>query len=158
MKPVAFGCVARLPLGFEELGAKILAVEEWSTFRGWGPIPGIESATFLEKTPAVVGSRIAVKNLDGSRHVEEVTVWEPGVIALRMSGFSNPVLSRLATHFEETWQLDRTGERETLLTRSFALHPRNLAGALALRIIARMLRRAAVRQLDEMASAPRAVR
>lgn len=150
MGPIGFGCVTRVPFAPEEFAAKVIAVEEWASFRGWGPIPGIASASFLERTPGIVGSRIAVLNTDGSRHVEEVTIWRPDVVALRMSSFSNALLARLATHFDETWSLDRSGERETIVTRSFALHPKNLAGAVVLRGVASMLRRACLRQFEEM--------
>jgi hypothetical protein len=139
----------RLPA--EAFFAKILDVETWPSFRGWGPIPGIRAARFRLRTPEGVGSRIEVENLDGSSHVEEVIEFRPGRgVVLRMSGFSPP-LAALATHFVETWTLE-PGPGGTHVTRSFELQARDWRGRLVLPLVALLLGRAAARHLREMAA------
>ncbi len=146
-------CTRILEQPAERIFARMLELESWSSFRGYGPIPGIRAARFLERTPELVGSRIAVENLDGSRHVERIAVWrEPHAIEMHMSELSPP-LSRLATHIVETWRFEPTPEG-TRATRAFELHPRGLAGRLMLPLIAFLLGRAAARHLRELDAAP----
>ncbi len=85
-------CRQETGLSAEAFFAKILDVETWPSFRGWGPIPGIRAARYRTRTPEGVGSQIEVENLDGSSHVEEVIEWRPGrSVVLRMSCFSPPM-------------------------------------------------------------------
>jgi hypothetical protein len=130
----------------EAVFSQMLEVERWSSFRGWGPIPGIRSARFRRRTPEIVGSQIEVTNLDGSSHIEEIMTWEPGAaIVMRMSEFSPP-LSVLATHTVERWGFEALAGR-TRVTRSFELHPKGWIGRLALPLVAWLLGRAAARHL-----------
>src|SRR5437764_7035761 len=104
MKPITFTCEETLLLAPEDIAWQVLDLTKWPDFHGYGPIPGIKLAEFALQTPAVVGSRIRVTNLDGSSHVEEIVEWQPHQrIRLQMKEFSVP-LSRLATGFEETWE------------------------------------------------------
>lgn len=124
----------------EQVFDAIFEAENWTTFTGHGMIPAIESVTI---TPAEerVGTRFDVVNADGSSHVETVTAFTAGRhLALRMDGFSKP-LSMFADHFVETWHVDGDD-----LVRSFALHPRNVLGALMLRLVRPSLRKAAKKQ------------
>jgi len=128
---------------------QILDVSEWPGFTGYGPIPGIQSARFEVQTPEVVGSRIRVTNCDGSSHVEEIVEWQPPHrLKLVMSGFSPP-LSRLASHFEESWELtpNATG---TFAVRTFALYAKSLLGRIALVPISWLLRGAVQRHMRQM--------
>src|SRR4051794_16471052 len=110
MTPIAFSCEATLPLTPEGIAGQILDLTKWPDFHGYGPIPGIKAAEFELQTPSVLGTRIRVTNLDGSRHVEEVVEWLPEKrIRLEMKDFSPP-LSRLATRFEETWDFHPVAE------------------------------------------------
>jgi hypothetical protein len=149
MKPVVFACETTLDLAPAEVAGKILDVANWTDFRGYGPLPGVKSAEFEVRTPEVVGSRIRVVNTDASRHVEEITEWEPGRrVVLRMAGFSPP-LSHLATCFEEAWEFEAVGDR-TRVVRNFTLHPKSGLARPLLVLISVLLRRAVARHLGQM--------
>jgi hypothetical protein len=149
MSPITFLCHEVLPLPPEDIARQILDVSQWPGFRGYGPIPGIRSATFDVQMPGVVGTRIYVTNLDGSNHVEEVVEWQPDRrVALEMKEFSPP-LSRLATAFHETWEFNRVG-LDTHVTRSFRLYPKSVITRFPLWMISLLLRRAIARNLREM--------
>lgn len=123
-KPIRFSCTADIPLPAEEIASQILDLSQWPNFAGYGILPGIQSAEFVERTVDILGTTIRVTNRDGSTHLEEITVWEPSRhIALRMHGFSKPV-SQLATHFVESWDF-KPNDSSTHVTRSFELHPRS---------------------------------
>jgi hypothetical protein len=142
-------CEREVRLPAEAFFDRILEVERWPSFRGFGPIPGIRSARFRQRTPEGVGSEIEVVNLDGSSHVEEVVEWHPPrALVLRMSGFSPP-LAGLASHFVETWSLAPTATG-THVTRRFELFARGWRGRLVLPVVAWLLGRASARHLREM--------
>ncbi|WP_161602603.1 SRPBCC family protein [Tautonia marina] len=152
MKPITFSCEARLAIPPDEIARRILDLDRWPDFKGYGPLPGIRAATFEATTPEVVGTVIRVSNTDGSSHTEEVVEWDPPRrIRLRMGGFPPP-LSRLATEIVETWQFDRVGE-VTRVVRSFTLHPRSMATRPLLGLISLLLRRAIARHLRHMQDA-----
>ena len=149
MKPITFTCNETLPLAPEDLARQILDLTKWPDFHGYGPIPGIKAAEFDVQTPAVVGTRFRVTNLDESSHVEEIVEWDPNHrLRLQMKEFSPP-LSRLATWFEETWEFKRTGN-ETRVARSCRLYAKSVLSWLPLWVISFFLKRAIVRQLGEM--------
>jgi hypothetical protein len=111
MKPISFSCEETLSLAPADIARQMLDLTKWHDFHGYGPIPGIK--------------------LDGSSHVEEIVEWQPDHrIRLHLKEFSAP-LSRLATEFEETWELQRTGN-ETHVTRSFPLHAKSVLARLLL--------------------------
>ena len=88
----------------------------------------------------------------GGVHVEEVVEWEPGRrVRLRMGEFPAP-LSRLATHFDETFEFERTGG-QTRVVRSFELHPKSKATRPLLWLISLLLKRAIARHLRQMKAA-----
>lgn len=151
MTPIRFTCIATLPLSPSAVADRILELARWPDFQGYGPLPGIRMARFLERTPQVVGTRIAVTNTDGSTHTEEILAWEPERrLHLRLGEFSRPV-SRLATHFDETWEL-RPVAKGCTVTRTFELHARAMFCWPALWLIARLLRRAINRHLNQLAA------
>lgn len=132
-----------------EIGAQILEIDNWASFRGYGPLPGIREARFRRRADTVVGTQIEVTNRDGSSHVEEIVHWlDTGGITLRMSEFSAP-MSQFASHFVERWQFQALGEGFAVV-RSFELHPTSRWGRLLLCLIAPLLRRAVDRHLDDM--------
>jgi uncharacterized membrane protein len=148
-EPVVFSCQARLPLSPKEIGDQILNVANWTDFKGYGPLPGIEVAEFEVRTPEVVGSRIRVKNTDGSSHVEEIVEWQPNkIIRLYMSEFSPP-LSRLATGFDETWEFEFQ-DAGMLVTRRFELHAKSPLARPILWMISLMLKRAIQHHLNQL--------
>lgn len=152
MTPILFSCEATLTLPPEEIAAQILDVANWTTFTGYAFLPGIRTAQFEVRTPEIVGSRIRVTSTDGSSHVEEIVEWSPGRLRLEMKEFSPP-LCRLATKFDEAWEFEPGGP-STRVVRNFALHPTSAFSRPALWLISRFLKRAVMRQLRQMRSAP----
>lgn len=147
--PITFSCTATLHQTPEEIAAGILDLDRWPEFEGYGPLPGIQQAAFEVRTDEIVGTRIRVKNRDGSTHVEEIMEWEPSRrLRLRMGDFAPPV-SRLATAFDETWEFQRTANG-THVTRSLALHPSSQLTKPLLWLISRLLKRAIARHLNQL--------
>lgn len=149
MDPIVVKCERAVPLSPERIRERFLEVESWSEFRGYGPIPGIAEARFLERTPEGTGSRIAVTNTDGSHHVEEITACSDAGLELRLGEFSPP-LSHLATHFVETLTFSQSPEPgSTQVTRSMELHPKG-CGRPFLWLISRFVGQALARHLAEL--------
>lgn len=124
-----------------EISQQILDLTRWPEFGGYSILPGIRRAEFETKTPIIIGSRIRVHNTDGSTHVEEVVEWDDEHrVALKFQDFSPP-LSRLATHFLETWEY-RPLSAGTEITRSLAMYPKGLPGWLVLLPISRLMKKA----------------
>ncbi|HXY34460.1 MAG TPA: SRPBCC family protein [Planctomycetaceae bacterium] len=149
MKPITFTCEDTLSLTPDEIVGLIMDPSNWCKFRGYGPIPGIKSAEFEVKTPAVVGSRVRVTETNGSTHVEEFVEWQPGRRLQQVFSDFSPPLSRLATGMEETWEFSRTGD-STRVLRSFKLHPKSALSRPILWLISLLLKRAIARNLREM--------
>lgn len=151
MKPITFTCHATLALAPEEISEQILDVTKWLDFKGYGPLPGIKAAEFEVRTPEIVGSRIRVTNTDGSKHIEEITEWQPDKrIQLQMKEFS-ALLAHLATRIEETWEFERVGN-DTRATRSFQMHAKSAFTWPVLWMISFLLKRAIVRHLKQLSS------
>src|SRR3954468_21769546 len=105
MRPIRVSCSDTLGLAPADIARRILDLANWTDFTGFAVLPGIRAAEYEVRMPGVVGSRIRVTNTDGSSHVEEVVDWRPDhQLRLHMKEFSPP-LSRLATRFEESWDL-----------------------------------------------------
>jgi hypothetical protein len=60
----------------DEAFAFVVDLSRWPLFRGFGPLPGIVEATC--EGPMALGSRVRVRNTDGSVHTEVVAGFEPG--------------------------------------------------------------------------------
>lgn len=149
MRPVTFTCRATVPQTPDEIRAGMLDLARWESFAGYGPIPGIAEARWETRTEEVAGTRIAITNTDGSRHVEAIEAWEPDRVVLVLQDFDEP-LSRLATHFYEEWRLQEV-EGGTRVERYFEMHPKDAAGRAALWGISLLFRRAVDKQMREMA-------
>ncbi|GAB5496125.1 MAG: hypothetical protein Phyf2KO_12050 [Phycisphaerales bacterium] len=133
----------------EVVADTILDLAQWSSFRGWGPLPGIRSAEFLEHMPDVVGTRIGVTNTDGSRHVEEIVEWDVGHrLHIRLCEFPKP-LSLLADRFDEYWIFGDTADG-SLADRVIEIVPRHLLGRMVLPIIGWMLMKAIRRHITDL--------
>ncbi len=145
--PVRIVCCATLSVSASRIAEGILDLDQWMTFPGWGPLPGIRSAKFIERTGDIVGTRIGVENRDGSRHVEEIVEWDPPrMLRLRLCEFSKP-LAYLATAFDETWSFDEC-DGGTRVERIMLLHPRSAFTRPILIVIGWMLRRALLSHMD----------
>lgn len=150
-KPIEFECRQLIPASPTAIAAAIADTSRWSEFGGYGVLPGIASAAYELRTDDMIGSRIRVRNTDGSSHVEEIYVWEVGQkIAIKMDEFTPP-LSRLAAYFTEEWSFQATAEG-TLAARRFQLFPRRGWTRPFLWLISLMFRRAIARHLAEMAA------
>jgi len=149
MKPITFSCEVTVPLAPEQIAAQILDLAQWTEFKGYGVLPGIKSAEFEVRTLSIVGTRIRVTNTDGSSHVEKIVKWEPDrLLRLDMEQFSPP-LSRLATHFVETWAFERI-DAQTRAIRSFEWHAKSAIAKPILWLISILLKRAIARHLRQM--------
>ena len=153
MKPIRFACEETLYVSPQEIAERILNLDNWSDFRGFGVLPGIKVAKFELRTPQVVGSRFKVINTDGSTHIEEIVEWQPDRrLTLHMKEFSPP-LSRLATEFEETWEFERK-ENATKVIRSFELHAKSALSWPLLWMISILLKKAIARHLRQLRDDP----
>jgi len=152
-RPVRFELRAILPQSPHEIAGAILDLDQWPSFKGWGPLPGIRAAVFEHRTDNIVGTRIRVTNTDGSTHTETLTAWDPPrALSLRLDTFSRP-LSRLATHFDETWRFEPPEDTAPAhALRTFHLHPRSRLTRPLLVPIAAMLKRAIRAQHRHMAA------
>jgi hypothetical protein len=149
MEPIQFRCGQVIPRTPSEICSAIANVARWDEFSGYGILPGIERAEYEIRTDGMVGSRIRVRNRDGSEHVEEITRWDPeSGIAMEFRDFTPP-LSRLATHFIEEWSF-KDQDNATLVTRSFQMFASRSATRPIVWLISLFLRRAIARHLAEM--------
>lgn len=151
MNPISFSCEQRLELSASEIAEQILDVSKWSSFRGFGPIPGIRAATIEVLTPEIVGTRFKVANTDGSTHIEEIVEWRPERVRMMFKEFSPP-LARLATGIEEQWDF-QAGSNETVVTRTFRMHAKSALARPILWLLSIPLKKAIVRHMRDMAAA-----
>lgn len=150
MNPIRFRCEAPLLITRDALFAGIRDTDSWTTFTGYGPLPGIRSAVYEIRTESMVGSVIRVTNTDGSTHRESITTWEPGrKITLEFSDFSRP-LSMLAGRFTESWSFAEINGT-TVVRRDMVLYPRTVLARPLVWLIARILRRALSHHLHQVA-------
>lgn len=146
MKPIQFVCEATVPHSPQVIAEQMLDMNRWPEFTGYGPMPGIRSAVFEERTPEVRGSRIRVTSTDDSQHIETISEWNlPHRIQLEFSDF-RPPLALLATRFVEIWDFTE-GPGGTHVKRRFELYPHSLLTRFPLWLISRLLRGAARQHL-----------
>lgn len=152
MRPISFKCSKIIPKNALEICANIEDVERWCEFKGYGILPGIAHAEYEHCTSDMVGSRVHVRNGDGSQHNEEFCEWEPGQkIVIRLYDFTPP-LQHLATHFVEEWDFT-TQNDATLVMRKFKLFPKHAVTRPVLWLISLLFKRAIARHLTEMSQA-----
>lgn len=151
IKPITFQCTQTIARPATAIAAEIADTARWREFRGYGILPGIDSAEYETQTADMVGSRIHVRNTDGSEHVEEIYRWVPGEeIAMKLHEFTPP-LGRLATHFTEEWRF-QVENGATRVTRKFEMFPTRSTTRPAVWFISLFFRRAIARHLAEMAA------
>lgn len=149
MRPIQFTCQTTIARSAYDICNEVADLTRWPEFRGYLILPGIESATYEERTDTMVGSRIRVRNTDGSGHVETIREWQPGEsIVMTLAEFTPP-LNRLADHFVELWRFENAGNG-TYVTRSFQLFPKRAATRPFLWLISLFFRRAIARHLADM--------
>lgn len=125
MRPITFERSRTIRKSATEISSEIADVARWREFRGYGILPGIESAEYEERTDEMVGSRVRVRNTDGSEHIEEIREWDPGRRIVIELGSFMPPLSRVSTHFFEEWGFQSAASPTKLLA-SPAATPRGL--------------------------------
>jgi len=119
----------------------IFDVENWTSFEGYGPLPGVKQATMISPQGNRVGTVFSVENIDGSSHKEIVEAYSPEIaLTLRMYDFSPP-LSRLSTHFVEKWDFGSI-QTKRQIRREFELYPKSFIWYFPLWLISLLLRRA----------------
>jgi hypothetical protein len=149
MKPIEFHITRRTLKSSRDLCAEFLNTARWSEFSGYGILPGIANAQFELLTKDIVGSRIQVKNRDGSTHVEVITAWDVDQkIAVRFQEFRSP-LESLATHFIESWEFRSMGA-ETEVTRRMTMYPRGWSGWLMLLPISILMKKAFEKNANQL--------
>ncbi|MDX1664948.1 MAG: SRPBCC family protein [Candidatus Promineifilaceae bacterium] len=152
MRTVTFEVSRIVPQTPAAIAARIADTDSWSTFDGYGPLPGIERAEYETRTPEMAGSRIRVYNADGSNHVEAIEEWAPGErIVIRLGEFQAP-LSRIASHFVEHWRFEECGAPDggTLVSRRFEMIPHSPLMLPALWLISRLMRGAVDRHMQRL--------
>lgn len=144
VKPILFECRRETTASLAEIVDHILSPENWTTFKGWGPLPGIRAATFENRTPELVGTKFRVVSTNGDRHAETITRWEPGrLLETRMDEFPRS-LRWMATHFVERWTTegDLARDGHHTVVRSFELHSTGHVARPMLGLIGLMMRKA----------------
>lgn len=137
VRAVKISVTATLSTSSQAIFSAILETENWQSFQGFGPLPGIRRAQFIERTEETVGSRIEVVNNDGSSHIETVTRWQPDELIEMQLGEFSPPLSKLATHFTERWHME-----DSKVTRTMKLYPRSIFALPILWFISLFLKKA----------------
>lgn len=116
---------------------RIADLDQWSTFRGWGPMPGITRAELVEGTAVAAGALVRVTNSDGSVHHERFEVFDRGR-ALRIRMELGPPAGWFLAGIVETLAPGPDG----VLVRRFELTPRSWLTLPMVWLIRGMLRRA----------------
>ncbi|MBX7157734.1 MAG: hypothetical protein K1X66_05045 [Verrucomicrobiae bacterium] len=151
MRILRFVCETPIKMGVETIFEKIQNLENWTSFKGYGPLPGIRKTEYAVKTNGITGSVVQVENTDGSRHTESFLEWIPEQkIVIKLSDFSSP-LSKLSTHFIETWSFLSSGDSR-LMRREFELYPKHFMALPFLWIIAQLMKKAVNRHSAFIAS------
>ena len=121
-------------------------LENWVSFKGYGIIPGIQSAHFINKNEKILGSVIQVKNLDGSTHKEEIIGYQKDkYLQIKMHDFSFP-LSRFSESFFEEWDFENKG-KYFFVTRKFTLNEKGFFSGIFLKLIGIFLKKEVERHI-----------
>ncbi len=148
---ITFSVTEESSVDAEEICEGIFDVENWTSFEGYGPLPGVNRATMTLPDGNRVGTVFSVENLDGSSHKEIVEACDPEVaLTLRMYDFSPP-LSRIATHIVEKWDFGRIRTKRQI-RREFELYPKSFFWFFPLWVISLLLRRAVSRHTRMIAN------
>ncbi|MCA9245308.1 MAG: hypothetical protein KDA32_15235 [Phycisphaerales bacterium] len=154
--PITFECRHQTTVSLAEIVDNILVLENWTTFTGWGPLPGIRAATFDSRTPELVGTKFRVVSTNGDQHTETITRWEPGrLLETRMADFPRS-LRWMATHFIERWitEGDLARDGHHTVVRQFEMFPTSGMTRPLLRMIGFMMRQAVNRHSTAVLPAP----
>jgi len=142
------GFVNRTP---NDICSILLDTNRWSEFEGYSILPGIEKAEFEKRTAEVVGSRIKVRNNDGSSHIEEIVEWDVNKkVVFKFQDF-NSILKYFATHFIEEWNFV-TKDEGTEIERNMKMYPKHVVGWLILKPVSKLMKKALEKNLMQFSS------
>lgn len=137
----------------EQTFAYIIDLTKWSSFPGYGPLPGIVEASVPDGTTLALGARVRVKNTDGSVHHEVVTAFEPGRhYAVRME-LSPPASYLMSAILENVW-IEPT-QSGTHIRRHFETVPRSFLTAPLVWLLTHLLLKRAVIAHDQAVATSR---
>jgi hypothetical protein len=135
----------------EETFAFVVTLSNWPTFRGFGPLPGIVSASVPDGTVVGLGARVRVTNTDGSVHHERVTTFDPPRrYAVRME--LGPPASRVLASIDEDVELQAVAGG-TRVHRRFVVRPRSWLTSPLAWLVTHAFLRPAVRRHDRAVAA-----
>lgn len=144
----SFETVSRYSAPVAAAFAYVIDLSKWSSFTGYGPMPGIVEASLPAGEPVKLGARIRVRNTDGSVHHEVVQAFEPPApgsararYAVRMELVPPAALLMRQIDEEVLFETDGTGTR---ITRRFETVPRSILTAPIVWLITHLLLRPAV--------------
>jgi hypothetical protein len=151
----AFVTRSEIPVPPAVVFAHLVDLDSWSSFRGWGPLPGIVSATIAQGSSETgrlaLGARVRVENTDGSVHHEIVEEFDPpSRYRVRMELV--PPASRILARIDEAIDLELF-PNGTRVRRSFVVTPRSRWTAPLAWLIARLFLRRAVEVHDRAVAA-----
>lgn len=123
----------------------------FTTFTGYGPIPGIVKARYETAGPPRLGAIRRVEKTDGTEHREEITVFEPpGRHSSRITGLSFP-FSWLVREGIDDWQFRAEGPALTVVERTFSFELTTpLVAPIAWLILHLLMKKAAHRDLENI--------
>jgi hypothetical protein len=148
---ITFTITANSSISPEQICEGIFDVDQWVSFVGYGPLPGIRKVTKESPLTTPVGTIFYVENTDGSKHKETVQSFNPGKqIIMRMDDFSQPLCS-LVTHFVERWDFADT-HPDCRITRIFELYPKNIFASVPVWLISRLLKKAVENHTKQLAN------
>jgi hypothetical protein len=141
---ITFSITVASTVSPEKICEGILDVNSWTSFEGYGPLPGIRKVTKESPLNTLIGTIFYVENTDGSKHREIISDFiHSRSITMKMDSFAPP-LSNLATHFVERWEFSDS-HPTCRITRKFELYPKSRLSTIPLWIISRLLKKAVVR-------------
>ncbi|AFY91685.1 SRPBCC family protein [Chamaesiphon minutus] len=138
---ITFTVAADSSISPEQICKEIFDVDRWSSFKGYGVLPGIAKVTMKSPANSIVGTEFYVENTDGSKHKETVQSFNVGkCLIIKMSDFTSPI-KNIATHFIERWDFENTNSGYRV-HRTFELHPKNAFASLPLWLISWLIKQA----------------
>lgn len=141
-----FRTISQTPAVPDTVFAYIIDLANWSSFAGWGPLPGIVEASLPAGETMRLGARVQVRNTDGSTHHEVVTAFDPGrAYAVRME--PTPPATWLMDRIEEEVELAPVPSG-TRVTRTFRVWPRSALTYPLVWVIAHVMLRRAIHRHD----------
>lgn len=115
----------------------------FSSFVGFGPIPGIRNARYETTGEAAVGSRRRVVKSDGTEHVEKIVELQRPVRHVSRITELSPPFSWLVRYGEDDWRF-RPSHAGTLVQRTFTFELTTPLAAIAAYPLLRLFMRSAI--------------